>query len=315
MTYTRLLAVAIVFCSIVIAAPAMAATSNRFNAVANKPAMAPAMFMYVESSDSLGQWGWAIGSDIVYDWQPLNLEKIGNSNPGGIDHLLLQHVHGSVGLADWMTVGLNMPVAWFYQYRNPDIANPPKETHMAISDMTFSVKTPIIDREVYNVGFAMEGWVQWLTFPVGRVNNFLGEDFPMVCGMAILDGSPAPWVVLGMNVGYIARKRVNINDVIFDDQFLLGVAFKFQVIPEVSLITELETRTPVGEFFKKTDNTPMTFRQGVRWNISDNWFFESGGEYGYGGTAPHAGGFIGFRYVVETHEPKFKREPLPPSAD
>lgn len=302
----------IIFLLVIFSSVSSADQTDRFNVVVSRPALDPALFQYVESSDFLGQMGWGLGSDISYAWRSIDVGRAGGTRThSGLNHLIVQHFRGDLGITDWFTIGLDMPMAWLYQFSDPTKVSAPYETHTAASDLRLSMKVPIVDRKKHGVGFA---WADWLTFPTGKTSHFLGEDYPTVCGMIIVDGSPSPWVDLGFNIGYISRKHVVINDVNFDDQLMAAAAANINVTPKLHLITEFETRTPVTEFFKSRKNTPATVRQSARWNIRENWFLEGGGEFGiiHGVGAPWIGGYLGFRYTVPTHVTKAAAEEAQP---
>lgn len=284
--------------------------SDSFSLLTLRPPASPSPFMLVEGGAlNLKQWDFDAGTTVNYEWKPLDIGRIGGVVRSGVNNLLAEYFFGHVGFTDWLAAGLDMPVAWYYKYGSITNLRAPIGTHTSLGDGRITFKVKMVEEKRFAA--ALSGFV---TFPSGKSDYFMGDGTATFTGLVSLDGLVYGPLRLGLNLGYFGRPYTKINDVVFDDQFLIAVAAAVKVAEGVNLVTEFQSRTPFRNFFKTQKNTPTFILQGVKWRPKGMDFeLEAGGIFGilYGVGAPRAGGQAGFRYIFGRPEHAASR--VPPS--
>ncbi|MBI2345882.1 MAG: hypothetical protein HYV03_03175, partial [Deltaproteobacteria bacterium] len=91
-----------------------------------------------------------------------------------VDRLLLQHLYGGIGITDWLSVGLDLPVALNAHFQDPTtVVAPGFQNKFSLGDLRTEIKASVVNRYRWPVGLAI---APYLTVPSGDENRFLGDE-------------------------------------------------------------------------------------------------------------------------------------------
>lgn len=238
------------------ATPASAAT-NRYSLLYMRPVPDGGSYFTVFDSQNLQALQFNLGTALDYAYRPLTGATLGVVS-NVTKYYLAGHVFGAFGITDWWSLFADMPVLAYNRFANPDIAPLPAPTNITkIGDLELGMKFRLLNKDVAPVGIAI---VPTVTIPTGSQYAFMGNSGVTGGGLLVVDGKPAKWFDWSINVGALGRKDVR-------SQFLVSGAMGFNVASWASLIGELSSRTPLGNFYKERSTSPLDALFGVQWRL------------------------------------------------
>ncbi len=232
-----------------------------FNAISFKPTPSQGPYFTIEGSQTLGQWGYAMGL-----WFELTNNSVIASTPTGVlirdvvNHEFNIHAGGAVGVTDWLDLGLTITFVPYQNFDNP--TSGVSDNGARMGDIRFAPKFRILDSEKYPVGLA---FVPFVTFPTGNDAHFTG-DGKVTGGGSLVVESPLLWnrVRIATNLGGEFRQSAMLgtgNSI--DDRFLYGVGANVSIIKPVEIIAELSGWTLFDNFFSNNARN-LEINGGVR---------------------------------------------------
>jgi outer membrane protein OmpA-like peptidoglycan-associated protein len=282
-------------------AAATSATANTF-----WPAIDDSRYLSVYGSQTLQQWQYRTGAYFHYANDPLEVGLAGVRRFGVIDHLLVGDFFGSLGLTDWFSLGLSVPVALYEDFNN--IATGESEKTIRMMDVRLEGKFRLLDIDRHNVGIAI---LPYIFFPTGSGSRFVGNGSFAGGLKGIVDFDIVDRVQIGLNLGYMARDRVVILNTEVDDMFTYGLGVSVRAVKNwMDVIAEVYGSTNVTEFFERESELPLEIDAGFRFNLPkpEGLQITAGGglglTFGYG--TPDFRAILGVSYL------KPRRVDLPP---
>lgn len=281
------------------------ATGQKFD-----PALDTSKYFSVYSSQTLQQWQYRTGVIFNYAFQPVEFGLTGNRRAPIIDHLVMADIFGSLGFTDWLQFGVNVPIAIFERFFDPDSPlqpNPPGENVFSLGDVRLESKIRLLNDFVHPAGISFRPYV---TIPTGDGDVLVGNDSVVFGGDIIVDTSIKDRVFLALNVGAYARSETrpaNLN-VQVDDMFTYGAGLNIKAADWVDFLFEVFGETLLTDFFQREQEVPVEALGGARFFFADGWQIGVGAgaglTFGYG--APD------FRTVLDISYTKPRVVDLPP---
>ncbi|PIU57319.1 MAG: hypothetical protein COS89_04810, partial [Deltaproteobacteria bacterium CG07_land_8_20_14_0_80_38_7] len=96
------------------------ASASKFNLVGEYPSLSSYSFFYADTTEQLSKLSFLFGSMFSYGYEPLKVYRSNIRVQDGMNHLFVEHFYTGLGITSWWQLGLDLPVAWFYQYGNVD---------------------------------------------------------------------------------------------------------------------------------------------------------------------------------------------------
>lgn len=266
---------------------------NTFN-----PTVDDSEYFTVYSSPTMLKRNFHVGFYLDYAHQPY---EFGNANfdrtAGVVDDLLTGNIVGSVGVFDWMTVGLQIPIYFWEGLRAP-AALGGDENNFDLGDVQLVLKFRLLDRETKHVGISI---VPFMYFPTSTGSgDFLGNGSFAGGAKVVIDGRIKDRVSLALNIGYLVRDRVvDVGGNVLNDQFLAGFGISVDILKEkLKFIGEVDMATVTSDFFTRR-TTPAEARAGFRYTWAHNHDINAGAGFGIsnGIGSPDYRLFVGYTYT------------------
>lgn len=242
------------------ALPAFAATAS-FDAVNFRPASDQGSYINVEQSQTLGQWGSAVGVSGDFSTNSFFLkDPTGAKIQNVIQRQLSLDLGAALGLTKWLDVGVNIGGVPFQEFVTPGTLTQANGARMG--DMRVNMKVRIINNEDSPIGLAV---VPFLTIPTGKGEFFTGNGNVTGGGKFVLDTKRfADRVSFALNAGGQVRQDIGLpGGTDIGDQFLYGAAANVQLAKPLQLIAEINGRRPFKNFLD-SNNTNLTIDGAVR---------------------------------------------------
>lgn len=274
-----------------ISLPAFAA--NRFSLVSSRPAPEGDSFFTVIESATLPRLDFSTGTALSYGHQPFKA-TLGAANFDIVGDQIDQHFYGAVGIANRLQISADMPVIWDSQFSNPDTLSS-VSTQTDIGDLSFSAKLNLLNRDHHGIGI---GIAPWITLPTGSTATFMGDDGATFGGRVIIDGKIGKQITVATNVGILGRKTFDAYNLNFGSQFLMSAGLNIKASKAISVVGEMETATPLDNFFQNKSASPTQARAGLQWRLGEKSVIHVAGTYGIisGSAFPHYGATLGWTY-------------------
>ncbi len=293
---TNLLVLVLVFTLTSLAAHA----ETRFDAINFQPTFDGGRYITVYDAQTWKQWQGSAGLYFDYAHAPL---EFGGTFPGArqgiIDRMIVANVNGSIGLADWLSIGANVPVViynWFYA--DTPIAAPTGAADGAFSmgDIEVAMKWRILNNDGKLFGLAL---VPFVSIPTGDEIRYAGSG--KLTGGALLAGEFVfnEKVSLGLNAGARIRNAVVRHGVDMDDELLYSAALNYSATEKVDLIAELNGTTVIKDAFSTSTTSPLEGSGSVRYHVGDTGLSLTAGAGGgiiSGVGTPLVRGFAGLNW-------------------
>lgn len=253
-----------------------------------RPAFDGGKFVITSQSQGLYQWGYNLGFNLQYAFEPVELVPATGSAArvaGVIDDFLVGHFTGAVGLTDWLDVGIDVPIAvyeTFFNFVHRDAsqcivtAACPKQTKTKMGDILFAVKLRLLDSDRHTFGLAIQ---PFFLFPTGSGYYFTGYGQFSGGGKLVADVNINRKIFLALNVGYQVLQNVNYApDTAFattNDQLFFSLGSNIPIGKNFAALMEFYGQTLAKGPFRHTIQSPFEFLIGARYEpgVVKRWGF------------------------------------------
>lgn len=280
------------------------ALTRGFQAISLTPATDGGPYIGIWGSRNLDRWKWELGTLGVYAYRPLQLTQNGNRARGILDHTIVQHFYGHVGLIDrWLSIGFDLPMGWWADFTDPNVATATNQKKVVVSDININLKSELLRTDHFGIAL-----LPFLTVPTGYGREFFGNGNVTGGGSVIAEVKPVDRWSVALNAGIQGRQTFIFRDIDKSDQLLLGLGTAVQITKPVSIVAEIATSTRVSGPFSEKVETPTEARGAIKWSIDKTGLLASaGGTAGIlrGSGAPTYSIFagLGFSPTRREHKP------------
>ena len=271
------------------------ALTKGFQAISLYPATDGGPYIGIWGSQNLDQLEWELGTLGVYAYHPLQLTRGGARARGILDNTLVQHFYGQFGIVDrWLSMGVDVPMGWWVQFRDPNVAAARNQNKLAVGDIIVNFKSEFVRTSKF--GLALRPFI---TIPTGYGREFFGNGGVTGGGTIIAEVKPVSIWSLSLNAGVQGREEFDFRDIKKDTQLELGLGTAIQVSKPVSIVAEVATTTRFMDPFAEKVETPTEVRGAIKWAIGKSGFLANlGGTAGIvkGSGAPTYSVFAGLSF-------------------
>ncbi|MFA4972033.1 MAG: OmpA family protein [bacterium] len=264
--FIKLLAMAVF--ALFIANSAQAA--HNADVITINPATDGGKYLTMYQSGTLPQWGFNAGGYIDYAFEPLEYaDASGRRRRGIVDDLLMANIMGAIGWTDWWSTGVNVPLAIWEGYINPNqpAATATKENlYGKMGDVRLEMKFRLLDINRYHVGLAI---IPFFYFPTGKESTFLGNGMWSPGGILAFDADIKNRVFLALNAGYrnYANTRYDVNNAnaVIDDSLILNGGINVRINDSWAVLGEVISEGVIKSYWQNQLQNPAEFLVGGRW--------------------------------------------------
>ncbi len=182
---------------------------------------------------------------------------------------------GALGLFDFMSLGLNIPISMYQSGINYSNLNT-YSTH-SIGNIGFNLKGTIVKENLHGFGL---GFLSKVSFPTGNSEMFLGEGKFTWLNKVIIDRHIKS-AYFSINLGYKIRKKLQLTSITIDDMLQFGLGFQYTLPSKDKtwhIFSELMGASVISNFDSLT--TPIIIRTGVKKYIGSNVLISANGDLG-----------------------------------
>ncbi|MBN1282527.1 MAG: OmpA family protein [Proteobacteria bacterium] len=176
---------------------------------------------------------------------------------------------GAIGWTDWWSTGVNIPVAIWEAFINPNQpagAATKENLYGKLGDVRFETKFRILNIERYHLGLAV---IPFFYFPTGKESTFLGNGMWSPGGIIAFDADIKNRVFLALNVGYrnYAKTRYDANNAnaVIDDTLILNGGVNVRINDSWAVLGEVLSEGVLSGYWKNQLQNPAEFLVGGRW--------------------------------------------------
>ncbi len=286
-------------------APHASALTKGFEASSFHPATDGGPYFTVYGSEGLEQWQWVVGTTGNYAYHLFQLTQNGARVRGIIDDALIQDAHGAVGLIGrWLEFGVDVPVAWWLTYTDPNVAVATSQNKMAMGDVLLNFKSELVKVRDHRIGFAI---LPFMTLPSGSGKYFNGAGGVTGGGKLIVEFMPVDRWRIALNAGALARPKFTAVGIEQSNQLLYGLGTSVDATKELSIAAEVWGRAKLSDLFANKEESPIEADLGVKYAVGESGVtVDAGGGAGLirGSGAPIFRTFLGVVYRSPVHEKK-----------
>ena len=271
--------VAAVLAALFLCAPASSfASSASFNAIFFKPALGRNPYLMLEGTQTLHQLQFDVGEIFSYGYRPLQIVQGGTRSSGVIDHLLVGDFVAAIGATEWLQFGVDMPLILINKFSDPQTTpQQPMQSHFDIGDLRVEAKARVLNSCDRFIGLA---FVPFITAPTGKSGRYVGDP-GLTGGIKIaLDGRVHPNVGLTFNIGYQGGKKVDVSNINYQHNLLIGAGIQGIFSHGVNVTAEVNAKAAFNKLFANRDLNPAEVMVGANWDIKETGVTV----YGGGGT-------------------------------
>lgn len=236
------------------------ANAQNFN-----PSIDTSKYFSIYGSQTMQKWQWGAGSYFNYAWRPVEFGVSGTRIAPIVEHLIMADFWGTIGLTDWVQVGVDVPVALYEQFFDPTL--PPgtatAQNLTRMGDVRLESKFRLLNDFEHPVGIAVRPYI---TLPSGAGSKLVGSGSVTGGGDVIFDVHIKDRVFLSWNLGVLARGAAtpgNLN-VTINDQFRYGMGANVKVRDWFEVLGEIYGYTVLQDFFSNESETPLEALGGLR---------------------------------------------------
>jgi len=290
----RLVALGLLLLSIVAGAPLARAEpmidANRF-----KPSPFFQDGFAVESAEVRSPYRWNLGLFAHYQNDPLVLRSDGGAELRTVlGHQVMADVLGAYRFADFLAVGVALPVVLFQEGQGFGGRSAPETA--GLGDLRVHPRLTFLRAgDVFALAFAPV-----FTLPTGRLTGrFAGR--PNATFQPQLDASLfLGRVDVSLNVGYLLTKNETAAGLPLEDELLVKLGARVKVVrDELDLLAEASGAASVSDPFSSSRQTPFELVGGGLWHVIPglDLAFGGGGGLTEGVAAPDFRLFAGLRWA------------------
>lgn len=239
------------------------AVTNGFEVLSLRPATDNGHYFGVWGSQTLDQGRWVFGTLATYGYRPFQLTNNGQRVDGILDHTLVEHFLGSVGIFDrWLEAGLDVPVGWWLKFKDPDIVGASWESKLALGDIRLNVKSQFVDIDEHKVGLAL---VPFISFPTGKGGYYFGNGGFSGGGILAFEGRPHERINIALNAGIMAKRKFDFRNIEKGNQLTGGLGMALDITSNLAVSAEASIKTKLSKPFDNTVETPVEALGGVKY--------------------------------------------------
>lgn len=233
----------------------LSAATNQFSVLHYQPSFGFSDYLTTRSSNLMKQNQWRFGSQFEYAYRSLEFTNTSNTIQRMIDHLTILHMHAAYAPTDWWEVELQMPFILYQRFRQAVTPVPAAQRKQGVGDIRLTQRFSLWQARTRPVGLSLAPFV---TFPVGQEDLYLADDGWTYGLVAIFDRKWNDWLDQGFNIGFQFRqKRIQFqNDLDVHHHLLMSMGLKANIYPNISLVTDLWTKTNLANPFQEKVASP-----------------------------------------------------------
>jgi outer membrane protein OmpA-like peptidoglycan-associated protein len=228
------------------------------------PATDGGKYINLHQSNTMPQWSYNVGGMFDYGFEPLEYaDAAGNRRRGIVDDLLMLNVNGAIAWTDWWLMGINVPLALWETFYNPNaaaVAVQKQTFYGKLGDARVEMKFRLLDIERYHVGLSI---VPFFYFPTGKEEYFLGNGMWSPGGLIAFDADIKNRVSLALNVGYrnYAKTRYDVNNTnaVIDDTMILNGGVNVRITDSWAVLGEVLSESVLSGLWKNQLQNPAEF--------------------------------------------------------
>lgn len=275
------------------------------------PVVDDSRYFSLYSSQTFQPLQFRFGLAMNYARRPAEIGIGGTRRLGLVDNLVMGDFFGSLGVLDWLQLGLDIPVAFLAEVN--DIATATSSSTAAMGDIRFLMKGRLLNIDRHSVGVSL---LPFIHFPTGSGSKFVGNNSFSGGADLIVDFDIKQRVQIATNLGYHTRDRTTVSqsglsfNTIQDDTFNFGLGVNWSIKDWVELVGEFTGATLTSDFFGREVEIPLEVGGGAKFfptNVQGLELYLGGKiglTFGYG--APD------FRILAGVSYPTPRKVKLPP---
>ncbi|MBI2082107.1 MAG: hypothetical protein HYT76_00925 [Deltaproteobacteria bacterium] len=272
------------------------ARSTSFDTLRLRAAPDQGRYLTIYDTDMLKPYEWTTGVFLDYARAPLSVVVTSGATQAVVEDLVGLHLSGSIGLLDWLEVGLNPNFAILEKFF--DTTTNTSSTRIRAGDTRLNAKLRILEKGKYPVGIV---FVPYLDLPIGSGASLVGNNSFAGGGLFSIETPQIEErLSFAFNLGYWTRDSVLVFATQFDDLMTFGIAGNFIVLKKLELYSEFSGGTMVSDFFSSS-GTPVEGGGGARYFLTkDRRWQMTGGVFlgvGSGLGNPVVRGLVGVAFT------------------
>lgn len=224
-----------------------------------------------------------------------------------VDRIATTNFIASVGIADFMTLGVDLPAHLYAREANFDTLAP--FTTTTVGDIRMAMKFRLMEENNRRPGISL---LVTNTFPTGNERKFLGTSH-MVPGAELIVGKDFKHVSVAANMGALFPQQKDVLGINFDDQILYGAAVKVPLgfwDPLFSILGEIRGYFEPNKV--QTLTAPVEFTAGIQKEFRNGLIVNAGAGGGWNNAIgnPKFRGIISLGYAprIKWSQEKPKKE-------
>lgn len=273
MLFRRQLTLLSALAAIAIAAVAEATTQP--TATIFNPSPDVSRYLNTRQSDNLRQWKFGAGLFFDYGSAPIKVVDLTTgSTQKVVSSLIMGHATASVGLLDWVQLGVDIPLVIYERFSNPiagAVTGAPLQTFAGkLGDLKVEAQFQILDINRYNIGVAVAPFAQFAT---GKKDIYISNERNTGGARVIVEGKIKNRAWIAGNVGYKYLPGNNYfagnADAYIGSVLLMGVGANVNLGKGFSVIAEGMGETVLKNAFSSVRQTPISLLAGGRYTIQN----------------------------------------------
>jgi hypothetical protein len=211
------------------------------------PAVGPKSYITLDSADVPGHLMFNLGLLTNYQYGAFALDSTVNDTTTRLDvvrHQAMAELYGAVGLFNLFEVGVAAPMTLYLSGDNFDSAGQGTgsqiHTYGKFGDLRVEAKAAPLafgPDQAFVFGLSVGA-----TFATGGSANFLGDRSVTGRGRALLEYQSSERFRTVVMLGVLLREKSQVLGAAMGDQMLYGAAVDFRVLPDMSVLAEINGR-------------------------------------------------------------------------
>ena len=292
---------------VLVSSPAFAQFKKNVNTIRFVNAVNGKGLLSTEAGAILRHLDWTAGFVADYGYHPVVIfdRTTGKELRSLIDHRVMLNAFFAIGIVKWLEFGVNIPVMVHQTGGQLEDTSKKLRKNWLLGDPRLVVKVALLPLNRFPVDLSFQANV---TFPVADPNSSIGE--PNVSASGQFNLSYDGVIFAGINLGVLFRDQFTVKGIPFAHEFRLSGGLAY-TIPEkltgpvgVRFFAETYLSTPLKEFFKNTESTPVEVLGGVRLRLFNHFDLTAavGGGVVRGTGTPATHVYFGFQYTTDSKD-------------
>jgi hypothetical protein len=245
-----------------------------FEVMSFRPATDNGSYLSIWDSHILDAGEWFFGTTFDYSYRPLQLTTNGFRDVGVLDKVFEQHLYSSVGIIkNRLEVGIDVPIGWWLNYRDPRTVNSAPEKKMSFGDLLLNAKVRLLDIKKSKVGLSV---LPFISLPTGKSDYFFGSGVLTAGANLIAEVNPFEKVFVAMNLGLLGKKNYTFRDINDASKLTGGLGVAVDATKNLNVSMDLLFKTRLSGMFKEKAETPIELLTGAKYAIANTGFVVNG---------------------------------------